>query len=65
MRYFDDRKSKQTLAEGSALQFKRWGTCPDCGSEVEAEWKKDTVCLQPWCETCQRFLLEDEVDWAN
>lgn len=39
------------------------GFCPDCGSRVAATWEKDTVCLQPWCDMCQRFLLEDEVDW--
>ncbi len=41
----------------------RMGTCPHCDSRVKAEWKRDTICLQPWCEKCDRFLLEDEVDW--
>lgn len=41
------------------------GTCPYCNNPVHAEWKEETICLQPWCNTCDKLLLEDEVDWEQ
>ncbi len=41
--------------------MKELGVCPDCGRRVEGEWKGPVIVT--FCETCSRFLLEDEVDW--
>lgn len=39
------------------------GICPYCSTAVVGELKSGNVCITTFCDGCDMFLLEDEVDW--
>jgi len=43
------------------------GKCPDCSTKVKGEWdwEDGDICVQGYCVVCQKYLLEDEVDWTK
>ena len=41
--------------------------CPYCNEQIQGrwDWKKGYICVQGFCKVCDKFILEDEVNWVK